>query len=783
MKEERTFEMFKIFIFILFLSIPTFSKALYVAMSNGSDSYTYEECNITHPWKTFAHGVYRVKAGDTLYVRSGTYPQSYRINIRWDYGRIHDGGDPNEQVLCETGTAAKPVVIRNYPGETPVIDCAPLGLPYLIEHDGKAYWTWIGLKFINIDIVFYVGNNAYSPHNSFKNLIIERNAGGDNHGGITFVNGNADYLLVDGCTFIGPGTTGVHQNTCGIYLKEVENAIITNNRISTCPIGIYYKHRNVGTSSTNIIIAYNYMTNNNRNSMNLNCNRAYIHDNIINSTNIFCNNANGAPGGDYNRFEHNTFANGGLALLPATQSGDPLPGAISNTIKNNVFKNGTLYLHNGSNLPHYTTMDYNGYNTGTIFKTGSPETSRSFSAWRSFYGQDQHSIEGNVLFKSSSPSSIADFELASNSIGNNAASDGKDMGADISLFGVEIPPDTTDTTEIPDDTTEIDTTLPERELWSSHPEWIWFEDFELSTFDPNDYEDYTNNYNAFAPSTESSYEGFASLRQLYTVGQVNAGYIIKYNASGFPDHLFMRFYHKFPSGFSGYPPKMARMRNRNWSTWESPFEVHIWIKDDGRMFSDVKTPSGWLPEAISSYVIPKGVWVCYEMELKLNTLGQQDGIVRIWANDTLRIERLNVDIRGSQNLPINEVELDCYWNSGSPAIQSRYFDNYIISTEKIGLKQASSTIIPPTIDLSDLSPVSPKVLKPLIINGIKTYDTLYFNSVIMDDILSSTDTSRTINVSGITRGYYWLKVVNPAGRDSVRIYTKKPQIDTIFISK
>ena len=28
--------------------------------------------------------------------------------------------------------------------------------------------------------------------------------------------------------------------------------------------------------------------------------------------------------------------------------------------------------------------------------------------------------------------------------------------------------------------------------------------------------------------------------------------------------------------------------------------------------------------------------------------------------------------------------LDCYWNGGSPKAQSRYYDNLVISTQKIG---------------------------------------------------------------------------------------------------
>ncbi len=54
------------------------------------------------PWKTIQHGVNRLKAGETLYLRGGTYYEKVR--------------------LTRSGTAEAPIVIASYPGEQAIID-------------------------------------------------------------------------------------------------------------------------------------------------------------------------------------------------------------------------------------------------------------------------------------------------------------------------------------------------------------------------------------------------------------------------------------------------------------------------------------------------------------------------------------------------------------------------------------------------------------------------------------------------------------------------------------
>jgi hypothetical protein len=228
----------------------------------------------------------------------------------------------------------------------------------------------------------------------------------------------------------------------------------------------------------------------------------------------------------------------------------------------------------------------------------------------------------------------------------------------------------------------------------NHPEWLWCDGFESGNALTVDYQDVSSN--GMSVVTGEAFEGTQSLRQSYTQGQVDAGWIIRVNSSGFPDHVFMRWYHKFETGFQGFPPKMARIRNRLRSgDWSSPYAVHCWLETDGVLALDVSATnstqansSGWLSIARSSFTFANpqniGRWICFEMEMKLNTPGATDGLYRLWADDSLIADRTNADLRGSTTDKINEAMLDCYWNGGSPKAQSRYYDNLVISTQKIG---------------------------------------------------------------------------------------------------
>ncbi len=254
----------------------------------------------------------------------------------------------------------------------------------------------------------------------------------------------------------------------------------------------------------------------------------------------------------------------------------------------------------------------------------------------------------------------------------------------------------------------------ECENWQQdHPDWLWCDDFESGAGLNDNYQDVSTN--GMSVTTDDAFEGTHSLCQQYTPGQVDAGWISRIDNDGYPDHVFMRWYHKFESNFEGFPPKMARIRYRHHTgDWKTIFAIHCWLENDGHLAADVyaenssqANSSGWLPIAISPFTFaePGNVdrWICFEMEVLVNTSGNTDGAYRFWANDTLIVERENVDLKGNTSDNINEFMLDCYWNDGSPKEQNRYYDNLVISTQKIGLYSGINNISNPLIPHNKLS--------------------------------------------------------------------------------
>lgn len=409
------------------------AKDLYVA-TTGSDAVSYAANSLGTPWGTVEHGLYNLKAGDRLLIRGGTYTPRYPVWLSSDYNRQTKGGDPNEKNNAESGTAATPVIVQNYNDEKPVLNLANLTTNLMgayVYLDNKSYWTFRGLTFTNSMMVFVVGEDSPSMHNTFENLNITANRGGDNAGGVHLWGANANYAEIRNCVIKGPGQN-VHLNTSALYVKGVNNLKVIGNTLSDAPIGLYYKHRNSATSAgqADIDIAYNYITNTSRTSMEFNGNFAKIHDNVFGAgtTAAHFGDANGSAGGDYNQITHNTFLSGSLNFDSAIEGGDPFPGVMGNQVSNNIFQSQLEVLR-------YTTIANTNVFGKNVYPSANPITTNGGTLKIS-----TDSIVGTPKYMGgTTPTSVPGFALAGDSIGNNAATDGKDMGSDVAQMAAGLP--------------------------------------------------------------------------------------------------------------------------------------------------------------------------------------------------------------------------------------------------------------------------------------------------------------------------------------------------------
>lgn len=172
------------------------------------------------------------------------------------------------------------------------------------------------------------------------------------------------------------------------------------------------------------------------------------------------------------------------------------------------------------------------------------------------------------------------------------------------------------------------------------------------------------------------------------------------------DEIYWRVYVKHQYGWAGSPAKMSRATSLTSPQWAQGMIAHVWSSRDSSLTLDpVRGVQGdrvvtrkyndfermtWLGnKPVSTFPIhatrESGYWVLVESRAKLNTPGRSDGINQLWIDGRLECERRNLDFRGTYTKHgINAVFLEAYWNEGSPVTQSRWYDDFVISTGPIG---------------------------------------------------------------------------------------------------
>lgn len=151
---------------------------IYYVTPTGDDDNTGD---FTHPWRTIQKAADTLVAGDTVYIRTGTY---------------HEQAVPQN-----SGSAGQPITYAAYPGETATIDGSSItlqdDLDGLLNVAGKSYIVVSGLRIINAGPY---GNNA----------------------GIMVL--NSDHITVT-------NNSTYNTNSSGIGVWGSNNIIVDNNRV------------------------------------------------------------------------------------------------------------------------------------------------------------------------------------------------------------------------------------------------------------------------------------------------------------------------------------------------------------------------------------------------------------------------------------------------------------------------------------------------------------------------------------------------------------------------
>ena len=256
------------------------------------------------------------------------------------------------------------------------------------------------------------------------------------------------------------------------------------------------------------------------------------------------------------------------------------------------------------------------------------------------------------------------------------------------------------------------------------PGWIWCDDFEKDRL--SSYFEYGTRDGSFERVPGVGYGGSTGMRARFTsAGQVWAGFlhlaIGKTPAPHFRPvdeggtryrEIYWRHFLKLEVGWIGAGGnKVSRAQVLVNTNWSQAMMAHVWsgIVGEGEPYRLGITPattvdrSGkvlgveyndfahfqWLGTAWSRTPIfdrtHVGKWYCIEAHARLNDPGSSNGVFELWINDGLEARVDGLSWQGTYSeYGINTVFLENYWNDGSPQPQERYFDNFVVSTQRIG---------------------------------------------------------------------------------------------------
>ncbi|MBD3392780.1 MAG: DUF5123 domain-containing protein [Chitinivibrionales bacterium] len=268
----------------------------------------------------------------------------------------------------------------------------------------------------------------------------------------------------------------------------------------------------------------------------------------------------------------------------------------------------------------------------------------------------------------------------------------------------------------------------ECDTWQEgHPEWIFCDDFEND--DPlvasGRYFEYGDNDGDFVPVDGIGYGGSRGMRMEFEAGEVGAGGMklaFGRNPNSYmnrqqirPDEdfreIYYRMYLRMQDGWEGSPAKLSRATVfASPGDWRQAMIAHLWSDDQERLLIDPAScvengdvlctayndfphlnwlgyQSGITPVFDSAH---DDTWFCIEHHVKLNDPGETNGVQEFWIDGTLEARRDGLDFTGTYTeYAINAVFFENYWNDGSPKEQQRYFDNIVVSTERIGCLDAA----------------------------------------------------------------------------------------------
>jgi hypothetical protein len=196
---------------------------------------------------------------------------------------------------------------------------------------------------------------------------------------------------------------------------------------------------------------------------------------------------------------------------------------------------------------------------------------------------------------------------------------------------------------------------------------------------------------------EQNYVDDSAARIRYRHDEDN-GMLLSYNQN-FDDGVYVRFWQMYPTGVSTLPDaaglKQLRFFLNPTQDGRNPYQFEIHTTPDGPSFGAFIADANSETHVESPFPIVPGEWFKLGVYIKHNTPGQANGILRVWRDDALIIERTNVVYRTTTDNGANSLMIggNVSTNGRTFAEFDRYIDDVLIATSPDGdiLRQAPET--------------------------------------------------------------------------------------------
>ena len=141
-----------------------------------------------------------------------------------------------------------------------------------------------------------------------------------------------------------------------------------------------------------------------------------------------------------------------------------------------------------------------------------------------------------------------------------------------------------------------------------------------------------------------------------------------------------------------------------WPKQRSAFGDHWYPDGMVKPFSgDVGNQGEWLAfpnqypdfKVMPNFLPQRNRWYCYELMVRANTPGQNDGEVKYWIDGKLISDFPDLNIRSISTLKMDEAHIGLH-AAHSERVNKKWYDNVVIATQYVGPMAGASPIPSPT---------------------------------------------------------------------------------------